>query len=193
MFNLKGNSCTGSGSGKSFVPKDAYFAKFDLSVVGFHGGNQEFRAAASATRVRAQEPVNFAGTFTSGVASVNTVVALTDAKPVIGTDNFVGVSAQDWAVDSAGTVTAQKVQVTIPIAHATRIRGLAKTKANIDTDSELLGVLWDSVLFDLTSSQYTIDETAAADTSGLTVRGGSTSKGTLDVVVDARAMRADVS
>ena len=174
-------------------PHNKKMAKFDLSVVGYHGGNQEFRAGASATRVRVQEPVNFAGTYTTGVASVNTVVALTDAKPVIATDNFVGISAQDWAVDSAGTVTAQKVQVTIPIAHSTRIRGLALTKASVDTDAELLGILWDFVLFDLTSGQYSIDQTAAADTSGLIIRNGNTAKGTLDVVVDARAMRADVA
>ena len=167
-------------------------AKYDLETIGL-SHSEEFRVAASATRGRVGEPVNFAGTYTSGVATVNTVVVLTDAKPVIGTDNFVGVSAQDFAVDSAGTVTAQKVQVKVVIPQFTKIRGAAKTTANIDTDSELLGVMWDYVLFDLTSSAYTIDETAAADTSGLTIRGGNITKGLLDVVVDARAMRADVT
>ena len=167
-------------------------AKFDLTLVGL-SHNDELRVAASATRGRVGEPINFAGTYSGGVATVNTVVVLTDAKPVIGTDNFVGLSAQDFAVDSAGTVTAQKIQVSVPIPHFTRIRGTAKTTTNIDTDAELLGVLWDLVLFDLTSSNYTIDETAAADTSGLIVRNGNIAKGLVDVVVDARAMRADIS
>lgn len=137
--------------------------------------------------------MNFAGTYTSGVATVNTVVVLTDAKPVIGTDNFVGVLRNDMKVDSAGTVIAQTVRVAVPIPEITRIRGVAKTVANVDTDSELLGVLWDRVLFDLTSAVYTIDETAAADTSGLTIVDGIPAKSLLDVTVDVRAMRADIS
>ena len=132
-------------------------------------------------------------TYSSGVSDVNTIVVLTDAKPVIGTDYFVGVSAENMKVNSSGTVVAHELSVTVPIPHCTRMRGKAKTTGNIDTDTELLGVMWDLVLFDLTSGAYTIDETAAADTSGLTVRGGIPAKGVLDVVVDARAMRADIS
>lgn len=167
-------------------------AKFDLEVIGV-SHTEEVRVAASATRGYAGDAINFAGTYTSGVASVNTVVVLTDAKPVIGTDNFLGICAKDFAVDSAGTVTAHKTLVRVPIPMFTKIRGLAKTAANIDTDAELLGVMWDLVLFDLTSGVYTIDETAAADTSGLIIRGGNTAKQLLDVVVDPRAMRADIS
>ena len=167
-------------------------AKFDITLKGASHA-EEFRVAASATRAYVGEPVNFAGTYTSGVASVNVVVVLTDAKPVIGTDNFVGIFAGNMAVNSSGTVTAQKIMVDVPIPMFTYIRGKAKTVANIDTDAELLGVMWDLVLFDLTSSTYTIDETAAADTSGLIVRNGNIVKGLLDVVVDARAMRADVA
>ena len=168
-------------------------AKFDISVIGISGGARPYRVAASATRFYAGEPINFAGTYTSGVATVNTVVVMTDAKPVIGTDLMVGIAAKDAAVDSAATVTAHTTQVEVPIPYITLIRGKAKTTTNIDTDSELLGVLWDVVLFDLTSSVYTIDETAAADTSGLTIVNGDTAKQTLDVVVDARAMRADIT
>lgn len=168
-------------------------AKHNLSVVGISGGARPFRVAASATRFYAGEPIMFSGTYSSGVASANTVVVLTDGKPVIGTDNFVGIAAKDAEVNTAGTVTAQKTQVVVPIPHVTRIRGKAKTKANVDTDSELLGVLWDYVLFDLTSTVYTIDETAAADTSGLTVVDGDISKGTLDVTCDVRLFRIDVS
>lgn len=165
----------------------------DIQVLGVSGGAQPFRVAASATRGYAGEPINFAGTYTTGVASVNTVVVLTDAKPVIGTDNFVGVAAENMKVNSAGTVLAHELSVVVPIADCTRLRGNAKTVANIDTDSELLGVMWDFVLFDLASGVYTIDESAAADTSGLKVRGGISAKSQLDVVVDARALRADIT
>lgn len=170
-----------------------HMSKLDLSTVGFNAGNQPRRVAASATRAYAGEPVNFAGTLSSGVASVNTVVVLTDGKPVIGTDWFQGIFAKDMEVNAAGTVTAHKTLVTVPIPNVTRIRGRAKTGTNVDTDSELLGVLFDQVLFDLTTAVYTIDETAAADTSGLTVVDGNTAKATIDVTVDPRAMRADIS
>ena len=168
-------------------------SRADLSVIGVSGGARPYRAAASATKVLSGEPVMFAGSLSSGVASVNTVVALTDAKPVIGTDSFVGVAHEDMQVDSSDVVVASRFDVVVPIPHVTRIRGKAKTVGNVDTDSELLGVLWDVVLFDLTSSKYTIDETAAADTSALTIVDGIIAKGLLDVVVDIRAFRADIS
>lgn len=167
--------------------------KHDLQTIGMNGGAREFRVAASATRFYSGEPINFAGTLSSGVASANTVVVLTDGKPVIGTDNFVGIAAKDAEVDSSATVTAHKTQVVVPIPNITLIRGKAKTVASLDTDAELLGLMWDKVLFDLTSTVYTIDQTATADTSGLTIVDGNIQVGTLDVVVDPRAVRADIS
>lgn len=166
-------------------------AKHDLRTVGISAGARPFRVAASATRFYAGEPMNFAGTYSSGAASVNTVVVLTDGKPVVGTDNLVGISAKD--ATGTGTVVAHTTQVVVPIPEVTLIRGKAKSAAAIDTDAELLAILWDVVLFDLTTGVYTIDQAAAADTSGLRVQNGNISKGTLDVTVDVRAMRADVS
>lgn len=168
-------------------------AKHNLRTVGYNGGARPYRVAASATRFYAGEPMNFAGTYSSGVASVNTVVVMTDNKPAIGTDLFVGIAAKDAEINSSATVTAHKTQVVVPIPYVTRIRGKAKTAANVDTDSELLGVLWDVVPIDLTTGVYTIDETAAADTSGFTIVDGNTATQELDVTVDARAMRADIS
>jgi len=168
-------------------------SRADLSVIGISGGARPYRVAASASRAYSGEPINFLGSYTNGASDVNTVVVLTDAKPVIGTDVFVGILHTDFKVDSAAAVTAHITRVNVPIPYITRIRGNAKTKASVDTDSELLGILWDFVLFDLTSSVYTIDQTAAADTSGLTVVDGDIAKGLLDVIVDARAMRVDVS
>ncbi len=168
-------------------------AKGDITVIGLSGGSRPYRVAASATRGYAGEPINFLPTYSSGVASVNTVVVLTDAKPVIGTDAFKGIAEKNMKVNTAGTVVAHELDVIVPIPNVSRMRASAKTVASVNTDSELLGLHGDLVLFDLTSSKYTIDDTAAADTSGLEVVGGIVPKGLLDVVVDQRAMRADVS
>lgn len=168
-------------------------AKYNLSVIGISGGARKFRVAASATRFYAGEPINSLAALTSGVANVNTVVVLTDGKPLIGTDNFCGIASRDAQVTSAGVVIAHKAEVIVPFPQITRIRGKAKTYANIDTDAELLGVLFDATLFDLTASVYTIDETAAGNSNGLTILDGDIVKGTLDVVVDGRAMRKDIS
>ncbi len=168
-------------------------ARGDISTINLSGGNQPKRVAASATRFYAGEPINTLPSYSSGVASVNTVVVLTDGKPVIGTDAFQGIAAKDAEVDSAGTVIAHTTSVTVPIAQVTRLRGKAKTTANADTESEAIGLLGDLVLFDLTSAVYTIDETAAADTSGLIVVWYNAVKATLDVHVDPRVVRADVS
>jgi len=161
----------------------------DLRVVG-PSFNKEFRVAAAATAINPGEPVNAGGSLTSGANASNTAVVLTDGKPVIGTDNFAGIAAK------AGTHTASAagvVSVTRVYPNISEIWGAAKSAAAIDTDAELLAILLDAVLFDLTSSLYTIDSAAAANTSGLTIIDGNTSRGELGVIVDPRAMRISVS
>lgn len=164
-------------------------AKFDLRVVG-PSFNKEYRVASAATAINVGEPVNSLATLTSGAASVNTVVVLTDGKPLIGTDNLIGIAA------AAGTHTASvagRVDVTRVFPNITEIWGKAKSAAAIDTDAELLGILLDAVLFDLTSSVYTIDSAAASNAAGLTIIDANIAKGELGVTVDARAMRVTVS
>ncbi len=168
-----------------------YMAHGDLSVVGISAGTRPFRVAASATRYYAGEPMNSLVAQSSGAADVNTVVVLTTSKPVIGTDSFVGVAAKD--APGTGTLVAHTVPVSVPIPNITKIRGRAKTVANVDTDAELLGVLHDLVLFDLTAAVYTINDVASANTSGLEIVDGNIAKSTLDVVVDVRAIRAKIS
>lgn len=168
-------------------------SRADLSTVGISGGNRPFRVAASATRFFAGEPMNSLVVQSSGAANVNTVVVLTTSKPVIGTDSFKGIAAKDAQVNSSAAVIAQTIPVTIPIPNITKIRGRAKVATNVDTDAELLGLLQDLVLFDLTAGVYTINETATANTSGLEIVDGNIFKGTLDVVVDVRAIRSKVS
>ncbi len=168
-------------------------AKGDISMIGVSGGTRPYRVAASATRGYAGDPINSLGVRTSGAVNVNTVVVLTDGKPLVGTDAFVGIAGENMKVNSAGTVLAHTLSVAIPIPHCTRIRGKAETVANIDTDAELLAILWDATSFGLSSGVYTISETAAGDTEGLMIVDGNITKGTLDVVVDARVMRTDVA
>lgn len=167
--------------------------KGDLRVLGVSGGVHKFRVAASATRFYAGEPINSLSALTAGATSVNTVVVLTDGKPRIGTDNFVGIASRDAKVNASATVVAQVAEVITMIPSITRIRGKAKVAANVDTDAELLLILGDVVDFDLTAGVYTIDETAASNASGLRIEDGDTAKQTLDVSVDGRAMRKDVS
>lgn len=169
-------------------------SRADIEVIGINGGNQPRRVAASATRFYAGEPMNNLSTYTSGAASVNTAVVLTDTKPRVATDNFIGISAQDALVNSAGTVLAHKCYITIPIPNVTRIRGRAKTATSVvDTDANLILVLNDYVDFDLTAAVYTIDGTAASNASGLMIVDGNVAKGTLDVITDGRAQRISIS
>ncbi len=166
-------------------------AHADISSVGIDGGNQPRRVAAGATRYYAGEPMNNLSTLSSGAASVNTVVVLTDTKPRVATDWFQGIAAID--APGTGTLVAHTTYVTVPIPWVTRLRGKAKVAANVDTDAELLLVLFDAVDFDLTSAVYTIDDTAASNASGLNIVNGNTAKSTLDVLVDVRAFRYAIS
>lgn len=163
----------------------------DLSVVGISGGARPFRVAASATRYYAGEPMMRTPTYSSGATNANTIVVLTDTKPRVATDDFIGIAAID--APGTGTLVAHKTSVVVPIPSITRIRGRAKTAANVDTDAELLLILGDLVDFDLTSAVYTIDDTAASNASALQIVDGNPAKSTLDVTVDARGLRTVIS
>lgn len=169
-------------------------AKFDLEVRGINAGVSRFRVAASATRSYAGEPVMTTPTYTTGTTNSNTVIRVSDNKPTVGTDDFVGVLAKDFEVTSAAVVTAHYTRVICPIPYCTRIRGQAETSANIDTQSELTGVLFDLTRFDnSTTTVYNIQAGGEADSGGLQIMDGSTTKYWLECVVDARAMRTDVT
>jgi len=172
-------------------------AKFDLRTVGITAGVTRMRVAASATRGYVGEPVQYSNpTRGSGTTSVNVVTVCADNDPVIGTDEFAGINAEDFkdsAGKTTGTVVAQYADVDVPIPYATKIRGKAETAADIDTQAELTGVLRDYTEFALVSSAYYIKSTAAAETGALMIVDGNISRGTLDVVVDGRAYRKAVS
>ncbi len=174
--------------------------KNDLKLVGLTAGTRNYRVAASATRAEVGEPIHFIPTYTAGTSDVNTVVLAVADSPVIGTHAFVGINAKRFAVNAAGTVTAQTGLVSCPIPNATLIRGNVETAANIDTDAELLGVLLDVTVIDYNSTGgadggelYTIKAPGTADTGGLTIIEGNAVRGTLDCTIDERAIRFDVS
>lgn len=164
----------------------------DLSVVGLSGGTRPFRVAAAVTRYFAGEPMMRTPTYTNGATNANNIVVLTDAKPRVATDDFIGIAAKD--APGTGTLTAHKASVIVPIPNITIIRGRAKTATGlVDTDANLLGILGDLVDFDLTAAAYTIDATAASNASALQIVDGNIAKGTVDVWVDARGLRTVIS
>lgn len=174
-------------------------AKADLSVVG-PAITLPRRIAASATRYEVGEPLHGLGALTSGVINTNTFVLAAADTPVIGTHRFGGVAISRCLPLSSGTLVAHTATASCPVAQLARIRGRAETTASVDTDSELLGLIGDVTLIDYNSTGaadggelYTIKETASADTSGLEIVGGTPALFQLEVTVDPRAYRNDVS
>jgi hypothetical protein len=174
--------------------------KHDLQVIGLSCGVRPFRIAASATRFYAGEPIHTNATYSSGAITSNTWVVAAVDTPIVGTYMLGGIASRDAQVNSAGTVIAQKAEVIVPIPWLTRIRGEAQTPASIDTDAELLLVLYDVTLLSysatgssLSGPLYNIIQTATADSSGLTIIDGDIVKGTIDVIVDPRALRNDIT
>lgn len=163
-----------------------------MTVIG-QASRQPFRIAASATRGYVGEPMKFAGTFTSGVASVNTIVVAVDDDTTVVTEQFIGILAKDMEVNAAGTVLAHRTNVDVPFPMITRIEAAVKTASTADTDSEAIGLLHDIYMIDLTSSTYTWDA-AGADTAGFQARWFNVAKAALQCVADPRAMaRTDIT
>jgi hypothetical protein len=167
-------------------------AKADMETVGLCF-NMPVRVAASATRGYVGEPTLVIPSYTSGVSDVNTIVVCTDDKPVIGTDQYMGLLHEDMDVNSAGTVVAHRNTVEKPIAGGTRTRGKVTTSSTADTESEAIGLLFDIYVFDLISSTYTW-KPAAADTGGFIAAWYDAVKAKLDCIADARVLtRVDIS
>lgn len=171
----------------------------DLTVVGF---TQEIprRIAASATRYDYGEPVHGLGTLTNGVINTNTFVVAAADTPVIGTHRFGGVFIKNPTPFGTGTLVAHTSMCSCPIADLGRIRGKGEVAANVDTDTEILGLIGDVTLIDYAATGsptsgplYTIKDVASANTSGLEIVEGNAAKGTLDVLVEPRAYRTTIS
>lgn len=154
-------------------------ARGNIQVVKQGGDTVKFRTDAGSTAILPGEPTIIGG------GGNNYAIVLVDAKPVIATDEFLGIAQSEGTQTSAldGTVL-----IDVPQPNKTVYRAAAKDKTLIDTDAELLAILNDNVLFDLTSSTYTIDTAVDGNTAGLMIRDGDIVKGTVDVVVKERAM-----
>lgn len=170
----------------------------DLEVVGFTQTLPR-RISASATRFYAGEPLHSTATSSSGAASANDYVVAAADTPVIGTHRFGGIAIAN-SLPVTGTIVAQTVNAACPIPWLGRIRGKGEVAASIDTAAELLGLIGDYTLIDYNSTGgvgstplYTIKVLASADTSGLEIVEGNIFKGTLDVTVDGRSYRHDVT
>jgi hypothetical protein len=172
--------------------------KADLQVIGF---SQELprRIAASATRFYAGEPLHSTATLSSGAISANEFVPAAADTPVIGTHRFGGIAIKD-ALPPTGTLIAHTTMAALPIPWLGRIRGKGESAAAIDTAAELLALVGSVTLIDYAATGspasgplFTIKTTVSADTSGLEIVGGNTTKGLLEVTIDGRAYRHDVS
>jgi len=139
-----------------------------------------YQTEANTTVINAGEPVMLKTIGTAVYAA-----ALTDAKPVIGTDYFIGIAAKA----STQTTSADgEVEVYMPLPGMV-YRGKAKSSAAADTEAEIKALAQKRVVFDLTSSVYTVD-TAAADgaTNGVMLTGtGDYSVSEVDFIVSSRA------
>lgn len=171
----------------------------DISVVGF-AQTVVRRIAASATRYEAGEPLHGLGTLTSGVINTNTYVLAAADTPVIGTHRFGGIAISPCLPYTTGTVVAHVTKAACPIPWLGRLRGKSEVTTTMDTETELAGLVGDVTLIDYSATGavdggelYTIKDAASADTSGLEIVDGNSAKGTLDVLVDGRAYRHDVS
>ncbi len=173
----------------------------DLRVIGPNAVIKR-NIAAGGTAIEVGEPLQAAITASSGAASANVMALAAADCPVVATGNFRfgGIAIKTAELAAAGTTNAQLIPCACPVPFIGKIRGMAETKANIDTAAELLAITGDYVLFDYNSTGasdggelYTIKDTASADTSGLEIVSGNTSRGTLDVVCDADIYRFDRS
>lgn len=139
----------------------------------------KYRVQAGATTINAGEPVKIA---TAGAAYV---VRSADAEPVTGTPTFVGIAA----TTSTQTASADGVVEVYRPVQGVVFRAAAKVKTAIDTDAEVLTILNNRTVFDLTGSVYTLDESAAdAGTNGLIVVDADPVKGTVDFEVRASVL-----
>ncbi len=172
----------------------------DLSVIGPNAIFPRYLVSGG-TAISAGEPLHCVGwTYTSGVTDVNTSVLAAADTPVIGTHLFRGIANENAELATVTTVKEQFLNTSNPVPQIGRIRGVAETAASVDTLTELALLIGDTVLIDYNSTGasdggelYRIKEAASADSSGLELVGGNTAIQTLDVTVDFRAYRSDVT
>ena len=143
-------------------------AKNDITIKDQAGHNviptRRWQTEAAATAIYAGEPVKLKA---SGSPYV---IPVADAEPIIATTTaIIGIAASD----STHTASADGyVDVYVPLPGVV-YKAKAKTASTFDTQSEINALCGDNVVFDLTSSTYTVDA-AATDgaTKGIRIVGG---------------------
>ena len=175
-------------------------AQGDLRVVGAQGTLPR-RLATSGTAIEQGEPTDNQAASSSGAANAN-VYALTNADgPIVGTDRWGGIAIKQALLTTGLTTTqAQELPCACPVPGIGEVHGNAEVTANVDTDTELLNVTGDFVLFDDNATGatdggelFTIKSVASADSSGLEIVGGNPAKSRLFVTVAATVYRFTVS
>lgn len=123
---------------------------------------QTFQVASGAlTSIKAGEPV----VATPGTAAV---ALMGDGKPLVGTDYFIGVAT----TDSTDTVAAAGTVDVCVFSGGEVLSVKAKSAAAADTLAEIKALANDFLLFDLTSSAWTLDTAAGhSAANGLIVTG----------------------
>lgn len=146
---------------------------------------REYQVAASSTLIYPGEPVKL-----SAAGAVD-VIKLADNEPVIGTTTQVMGIAATTSTNTASAAGKVKVYVPLPgVVYACK----ATTTSNIDTQAKLDALANDNVLFDLTSTTFTVDENAGnAATSGIQIVGGDYNKGEVYFTIRPDACRGAIS
>lgn len=135
-----------------------------------------FLTEAAATAIYAGEPVKLKA------AGSEYVIPLADADPVLGTDtSFVGIAASDSNHTSGADGEIEVYLLQPGVVYACK----AKSATAFDTAAEIKALKNTKVLFDLTSSTYTVDTGASADTeNGLIIIGGDADTSTVYFMID---------
>lgn len=148
-------------------------SRYDITVKDMGGLNvlptRVCQTEAAATAIYAGEPVIIKS------AGSPYVIPMADATPVIGTTvEMVGIAKSDGTHTASADGTVEVYVPTPSVVFAIK----AKSAAAVDTAAEVKALEGDCLLFDLTSSVYTIDTAAGhAATGGLQVVGGDHNKG----------------
>jgi len=147
-------------------------AKNDVKIVDLAGLNTlpsvTWQTEAAATAIYAGEPVKLKA------AGSPYAIPLADGEPVVGTTTAVlGIAASDSTQTASADGT---VQVFLPMPGVV-YEANAKTASTVDSQSEINALCGDRVVFDLTSTSYTVDAAATdGSTKGLYIVGGDAVK-----------------
>lgn len=129
-------------------------------------GSRKFKVAASATTIKAGEPVNKTVTTVSGANLATAVIPAVTLSPNVGTTFIVGIAA----TTSTNTSTAAGTVEVFPAVPGYVYLCAPLVSTSWDTQAEYDALVGKRVLFDLTSSTYTITLTQAGNVgNGLVV------------------------